>query len=215
MTGVRVKICGLNSEAAFDAAVAAGADWVGFVFFPPSPRFVTPARAAALSARMPGGPPQVGLFVDPTEAIIAEVLASVPLDVLQVYAAVDPAALRAQFGRAVWRATGVSTVADLPAEMAGADALLLDAKPPKDATRPGGNAVPFDWAIMRGWVAPGPWLLAGGLTVANVAEAIRVTGALAVDVSSGVETASGVKDPTLIRAFVETVRSVDATSRPD
>jgi phosphoribosylanthranilate isomerase len=215
VTGVRVKICGLNTEAAFDAAVAAGADWVGFVFFPPSPRFVTPARAAMLSARMPGGPLRVGLFVEPTEAMVAEVLASVRLDVLQVSGAVDPAALHARFGRAVWRATGVSTVADLPAEMAGADALLLDAKPPKDATRPGGNAVPFDWAIMRGWVAPGPWLLAGGLTVANVAEAIRVTGALAVDVSSGVETASGVKDPTLIRAFVETVRSVDATSRPD
>ncbi len=215
MTGVRVKICGLNSEAAFDAAVAAGADWVGFVFFPPSPRFVTPARAAALSARMPGGPPQVGLFVDPTEAMIAEVLASVPLDVLQVYAAVDPAALRAQFGRAVWRATGVSTAADLPGEMAGADSLLLDAKPPKAATRPGGNAMPLDWGIMRGWVAPGPWLLAGGLTAANVVEAIRVTGTPAVDVSSGVESAPGVKDPELIRAFVEKVRGVEATSRSD
>src|ERR1700722_12973903 len=88
MTGVRVKICGLNSEAAFDAAVGAGADWVGFVFFPPSPRFVTPARAAALSARRPGGPPRVGLFVSPTEAAIAEVLANVPLDILQVYGAV-------------------------------------------------------------------------------------------------------------------------------
>ncbi len=215
MTGVRVKICGLNTEAAFDAAVAAGADWVGFVFFPPSPRFVTPARAAALSARMPGGPPRVGLFVEPTEAMIAEVLASVRLDVLQISGAVDPAALRARFGRAVWRATGVSTVADLPGEMAGADALLLDAKPPKGATRPGGNAVPFDWGIMRRWVAPGPWLLAGGLTMANVAEAIGVTGAPAVDVSSGVESAPGVKEPELIRGFVEKVRGVGAISRLD
>jgi phosphoribosylanthranilate isomerase len=206
VTDVRVKICGLNSEAAFDAAVTAGADWVGFVFFSPSPRFVTPARAAALSARMPGGPPRVGLFVDPTEAMIAEVLAGVRLDVLQLYGAADIAALRARFGRAVWRATGVSTAADLPGEMPAADALLLDAKPPKDATRPGGNATPLDWGIMRGWIAPGPWLLAGGLTVANVAEAIRVTGAPAVDVSSGVESTPGVKEPTLIRAFVEKVK---------
>jgi len=204
--GVRVKICGLNSEAAFDAAVAAGADWVGFVFFPPSPRFVTPARAAALSARLTGGPPRVGLFVDTTEAAIAEVLASVPLDILQVYGAVDPAALRARFGRTVWRAVGVSAAADLPRQMGGADALLLDAKPPKDATRPGGNASPFDWTIMRGWAAPGPWLLAGGLSVDNVAEAIRLTRPPAVDVSSGVESAPGVKDPDLIRAFVEEVR---------
>jgi phosphoribosylanthranilate isomerase len=207
MTAIRVKICGLNTEAAFDAAVAAGADWVGFVFFPPSPRFVTPARAAALSARHPGGPPRVGLFVDPTEAAIAEVLKCLPLDVLQVYGTVDPPALRARFGRTVWRARGVSTAADLPHEMAGGNALLLDAKPPKDATRPGGNARPFDWAIMRGWTAPGPWLLAGGLTVQNVAEAVRVTRAPAVDVSSGVESAPGVKDPELIRAFVAAARS--------
>jgi phosphoribosylanthranilate isomerase len=210
MTAVRVKICGLNTEAAFDAAVAAGADWVGFVFFPPSPRFVTPARAASLSARLPGGPPRVGLFVDPPDAAIAEVLETVPLDVLQIYGAVDPAALRARFGRTVWRPAGVSAAADLPREMGGADALLIDTKPPNTATRPGGNALTFDWGIMRGWTPPGPWLLAGGLTVANVTEAIRLTGAPAVDVSSGVESAPGVKDPELIRAFVAAVRRVGA-----
>jgi phosphoribosylanthranilate isomerase len=206
MTNVRVKICGLTTEAAFDAAVAANADWVGFVFFPPSPRFITPTRAASLIARAPDGPPRVGLFVDPTEAAIAEVLETVPLDVLQIYGAVDPAALRARFGRTIWRATGVSLATDLPREMSEADALLIDAKPPKSATRPGGNALPFDWRIMRGWTAPGPWLLAGGLTEQNVAEAIRLTGAPAVDVSSGVESAPGVKDPDLIRAFVATVK---------
>jgi phosphoribosylanthranilate isomerase len=213
MTGVRVKICGLTTEDAFDAAVAAGADWVGFVFFPPSPRFVSPARAACLVARAPDGPPRVGLFVDPTEAAIAEVLETVPLDVLQIYGAVDPAALRTRFGRAVWRAAGVSVAADLPREMGGADALLIEAKPPKDATRPGGNALAFDWQIMRGWTAPGPWLLAGGLTVANVAEAIRPTSAPAVDVSSGVESAPGVKDPELIRKFVQQARRT-ATNTP-
>jgi phosphoribosylanthranilate isomerase len=214
VTGVRVKICGLTSEAAVDAAVAAGADWVGFVFFPPSPRFVTPTRAAALSARWPGGPRRVGLFVAPTEETIAEVLASVQLDALQVYGAMDATALRARFGRAVWRAAGVTDAADLPREMAGADALLLDAKPLKDASRPGGNALPFDWGVVRGWTAPGPWLLAGGLTVGNVGEAIRVTGASAVDVSSGVEGAPGVKDPELIQAFVQEVRRQDRIFSP-
>ena len=210
--GPRVKICGLTTEAAVEAAVAAGADWIGFVFFPASPRFVAPARAAALSASMPNGPPRVGLFVAPTEAAIAEVLASVRLDVLQVNGAADPAALRARFGIQVWRAIGVSAAADLPTEMGGADALLLDAKPPKGATRPGGTATAFDWAILRDWRAPGPWLLAGGLTVQNVAEALRVTGAPAVDVSSGVESAPGVKDPALIRAFVAQVRLAGASA---
>jgi phosphoribosylanthranilate isomerase len=215
MTGVRVKICGLNSEAAFDAAVAAGADWVGFVFFPPSPRFIAPARAAALSARARGGPPRVGLLVTPTEAAIAELLASVRLDILQIYGGADPTALRARFGLPVWRAAGISTAADLPGEMGGADALLLDAKPPKGATRPGGNAVPFDWRIMRGWAAPGPWVLAGGLAVDNVTNAIALTGATAVDVSSGVERAPGVKDPDLIRAFMTMARRVGTPSRAD
>ena len=214
MTNVSVKICGLTTEAAFDAAVAATADWVGFVFFPPSPRFVTPTRAASLIARAPNGPPRVGLFVDPTNATIAEVLETVPLDVLQIYGAVDPAALRARFGRTIWRATGVSTATDLPSMLGDADALLIDAKPPKDATRPGGNALPFDWGIMRGWTAPGPWLVAGGLTEQNVAEAIRLTSAPAVDVSSGVERAPGVKDPELIRAFVAAVKRTGSTLSP-
>jgi len=100
----------------------------------------------------------------------------------------------------------------LPRDMGGADALLLDAKPPRAATRPGGNALAFDWEIMRGWTAPGPWLLAGGLTVENVAEAVRVTGATAVDVSSGVERAPGVKDPELIREFVAQVKCINASS---
>jgi phosphoribosylanthranilate isomerase len=202
VSGVRVKICGLNSAPSFDAAVEAGADWVGFNFFPPSPRYVTPTQAAALSARALGGPLRVGLFVNPTEAAIAEVLASVRLDIIQVYGPADPAALRKRCGIQVWRAVGVAAAADLPSGLAGADALLLEAKPPKDATRPGGNALSFDWTILRGWAAPGPWLLAGGLTPDNVAEAITISGAPAVDVSSGVETAPGVKSPDQIRAFI-------------
>ncbi len=203
----RVKICGVNSEIAFDAAIEAGADWIGFVFFPPSPRFITPAHAAALSARSPGGPPRVGLFVDPSESAIAEALAALPLAILQLYATPErTTALGARFGRPVWRAVGVAARADLPADAGGADALLIEAKAPPEATRPGGNALRFDWSILDEWKAPAPWILAGGLDPGNVATAIALSGAEAVDVSSGVESAPGVKDPARIRAFVTAAR---------
>lgn len=200
----RVKICGVNDPVALQTAAAAGADWIGFVFFPPSPRFVTPAQAAALSALRPGGPAQVGLFVDPTDADVAAALDAVALDVLQVYAEMHrAAALRARFGRPVWRAVGIGSAADLPHEAEGVDGFLLDAKPPTGATRPGGNAQRFDWSMLRGWTSPLPWLLAGGLTPDNVRQAVTKSDAPAVDVSSGVERSRGVKDPALIRAFIE------------
>ena len=207
MTDVQVKICGINDPAAFDSSIEAGADWIGFVFFPPSPRCVTPAAAATLSARHPGGPPRVGLFVDPTEAVIATALGALRLDVLQLYGNLPPLdRLRARFGLPIWRAVAIDTAADLPTDDRGAERLLLEAKPPPDATRPGGNAVSFDWRLLRDWTAPAPWVLAGGLTPANVASAIRATGASAVDVSSGVERSRGVKDPDLIRAFIANAR---------
>ena len=205
---IQVKICGINDPSAFDTAVAAGADWIGFVFFPPSPRYVTPTAAAVLSGRLRGGPPRVGLFVDPTADAIQAAMDALPLDILQLYGRIDDiSALRARFGRKIWRAVGIDRPADLPCDNLGADALLLDAKPPPRATRPGGNAVAFDWALLRNWQAPTNWILAGGLTVANVAEAIRATGARAVDVSSGVESSRGVKDPTLIRAFIANAKA--------
>jgi phosphoribosylanthranilate isomerase len=198
-----VKICGINDPAAFDTAVEAGADWVGFVFFPPSPRYVTPETAAALSARSVGGPLRVGLFVEPDMAAIARVLDTVPLDILQIYGALDAlATIKARFGLPVWRAVGIGGLADLPTDPLGADRLLLEAKPPAGANRPGGNATTFDWSVLRGWPAPAPWVLAGGLTPDNVATAIRETGADAVDVSSGVEKSKGVKDTGMIRAFI-------------
>lgn len=203
---MKVKICGINDAASFDTVIDAGADWVGFVFFPPSPRYITPEAAAALSARAPGGPPRVGLFVNPTADQIAATLDVIRLDILQLYGA-DVAALRTRFGLPVWCAVGVDSPADLPTDSRGADRLLIEAKPPPDATRPGGNAVSFDWTLLRGWKSPVPWVLAGGLTPANVAAAIRETGARAVDVSSGVEKAKGVKDPALIRAFIANARA--------
>lgn len=202
----RVKICGINDPAAL--AAAADADWVGFVFYPPSPRAVTPAEAAALSATRPGGPLRVGLFVEPTDAEIEAALALVALDVLQVHAAPARAAdLRRRFDRPVWRAVGVATAADLPAETE-IDGYVLDAKPPTDATRPGGNAVRFDWSILPRWTAPRPFLLAGGLTPDNVHDAIAISGTAAVDVSSGVETAPGRKHAGLIEAFIRNARTV-------
>jgi phosphoribosylanthranilate isomerase len=206
---VRVKICGINDASGFDAAVAAGADWIGFNFFPPSPRYVTPAVAARLSDRHPGGPLRVGLFVDPDPETIAASLRSIRLDILQLYGRIDDLpAFRSCFGLPVWRAVGVDRKEDLPADDRGAHTLLLEAKPPADATRPGGNAISFDWSLLRGWKAPAPWILAGGLTAENVGEAIRTTGATAVDVSSGVEVRRGVKDPHLIRAFITNAKAV-------
>ncbi len=202
-TATQVKICGLTTPEAYEAAQ--DADYVGFVFFPPSPRFIAPAAARAIAIH--ASPITVGLFVDPTDAAVADVLAVCALDVLQVVAsAARAAALRARFGRPVWRPVGIESAADLPTALDGADALLLDAKPPAGATRPGGNAAPFDWSVLHGWAAPGPWLLAGGLTPGNVAAAIAATGAHAVDVSSGVERAPGLKDPALVTAFIQAVR---------
>jgi phosphoribosylanthranilate isomerase len=204
---IRVKICGINDARGFDTAVEAGADWVGFNFFPPSPRYVTAAQAATLSARGAGGPSRVGLFVDPTEDAIAAVLSEMRLDILQLYGRIlDSGALRARFGLPIWRPVGIDSGADLPTDNRDADCLLLEAKPPPAATRPGGNAVSFDWSLLRGWTPPCPWVLAGGLTPDNVAKAIRETGATAVDVSSGVESARGIKDIAQIEAFIANAR---------
>ncbi len=209
---IEVKICGVRDAAGFDAAADAGAAMVGFVFYPPSPRAVTPAEAALLSTRIDGGPVRVGLFVDPTDEEIAAVLAAVPLGLIQLHGAESPArcaAIRARFGVPVMKALGIGSEADFAAleDYAPAvDRFLLDAKPPAGASLPGGNAAAFDWGLTAGQVIPRPWLLAGGLTPETVAEAIRQSGAAGVDVSSGVERARGVKDPGRIRAFVGAAR---------
>jgi phosphoribosylanthranilate isomerase len=209
---VEVKICGVNSAEALGWAAAAGADFVGFVFFPPSPRAVTPAQAGAISASLEGGPQRVGLFVDPDDAELTATLAAVPLDVIQLHGEETPervAAVRKHFGVPVMKALGIATEADLAAIAAYAkvaDRLLLDAKPPPGAALPGGNAAPFEWRLARRASIPVPWLLAGGLTPANVGEAIAASGAPGVDVSSGVERARGMKDEALIQAFVRAAR---------
>jgi phosphoribosylanthranilate isomerase len=204
----QVKICGINTPSAYRAAIDAGADWIGLNFFPRSPRYITGTQAALFPA-IPAVP-RVGLFVAPTEAMIAAVLADVTLDILQLYA--DPTtcrALRAQFNLPVWRAIGVATPADLPSTDEGLDGFIIEAKPPPGADRPGGNAVTFDWSITQNWQAPRLWLLAGGLTPTTVAAAITASNAPAVDVSSGVETAPGEKDPTLMQNFVAMAHGVN------
>lgn len=202
----RVKICGINSRSAYRASVDAGADWVGFVFFPHSPRYVTAEEARTIATE--DGPPRVGLFVDPDAAVIASVLDTVRLDILQLYAGEKTCrAMRARFGLKVWRAVGVASAADLPDSDEGLDGFIIESKMPPNASRPGGNAAAFDWTIAKGWAAPAPWLLAGGLTPTNVAGAIAASGTAAVDVSSGVETAPGEKSPALIHDFIRAAKT--------
>ncbi|HTH18291.1 MAG TPA: phosphoribosylanthranilate isomerase [Magnetospirillum sp.] len=204
---VTVKICGLNDEEAIDAALEAGADYLGFVFFAKSPRAVTPEQAAELTQFIEGAE-KVGLFVDPDDALLDEVLTHVRLDLLQFHGTETPeriAAIRAEYGVPVMKVIPVAEATDLAAAepfYPVVDQILFDAKPPKGAELPGGNAASFDWSILKGFKCPVPWMLAGGLTPANVAVAIKLTGAPAVDVSSGVETSPGVKAPDKIRAFV-------------
>ena len=211
--GVAAKICGLRTAETMDAAVAGGARFVGLVFYPPSPRLVTPDRAAALAARVPEGVERVGLFVDATDDAIATVLASVPLTLIQLQGRETPArvaAVRARFGLPVMKAVPIAAVEDLAtAESYDCEWLLFDAKPPKRADAlPGGNAERFDWSLLADRRIDRPWMLAGGLDAGNVAEAVRITGAPAVDVSSGVERARGEKDVGLIAAFLEAVAAI-------
>lgn len=211
---VRVKICGLKERAHVDAAVEAGARYLGFNFFPKSPRFVPIADAAALALMVPEGIAKVGLVVDATDAELDAITGTVPLDMLQLHGSEPPervAEVRTRYGLPVMKAIGIAGPEDVERiALYGkvADQLLVDAKAPKGATLPGGNGLPFDWRLVAKKYWPCPWMLAGGLTPANVAEAIRLTGARQVDVSSGVESAPGVKDAALIRAFIAATENV-------
>ncbi|WP_420382660.1 phosphoribosylanthranilate isomerase [Novosphingobium sp.] len=212
MANPLIKICGIGTPAALDAAIGARADYVGLVFFSKSPRNVAPAQAAMLAARAERRARVVGLFVDPDPDFLAEVLDTVPLDVVQLHGRESPAqvaAFAARHGIEVWKAVGVKTRADLAQADAYASAaarILFDAKPPAGADLPGGNGLRIDWSILKGMRPALPWMLAGGLDPHNVAEAIAITGAPAVDVSSGVESAPGVKDIARIAAFCAAVR---------
>lgn len=205
---LRVKICGLTTVDSVRAAAESGAAYLGFNFFPPSPRSINLVQAAELALATPPGPVKVALVVDPDDGLL-DAIAELPFDMVQLHGQESPARVtevRKRTGLPVMKALGIRDRSDLDAiapYARVADQLLIDAKPPEGATRPGGNAVPFDWGLIANYRWPVPWLLAGGLTAENVAEAARLTHAQQVDVSSGVESAPGVKDREKIRAFLE------------
>lgn len=181
--------------------------YAGLVFFPKSPRNLTLPQARALAVALPVGIAKVGLVVNPTDALLDEILAQVPLDIWQLHGSETPervAEVKARYGLPVMKAVGVGEDSDLAkvgtyAQVA--DQILIDAKPPKDADLPGGNGLAFDWRLVAGKRWAKPWMLAGGLTPDTVGTAIAMTGAQQVDVSSGVESAPGQKDPLKIAAF--------------
>ena len=212
---VAAKICGLSSEAAVAAAVEGGAAYLGFVFYPPSPRFVSPTRAAALCSDVPENVRRVGLFVDADDRAIGVALDAAPLDILQFHGRESPervAQVKSRFGRPVMKAIPIAGADDVPAALlyeGCADLLLFDAKPPRrDDALPGGNGLAFDWRLIAGHRWRIPWMLSGGLTAALLPEAVRISGATAVDVSSGVERRPGDKDPDKIREFLAVAREL-------
>jgi phosphoribosylanthranilate isomerase len=210
------KICGLRTPEALDIALDEGAGFVGFVFFPPSPRHVSFDLARDLGARVQGRSRKVALTVDADDALHAAIMEALKPDLLQLHGHETPervAALKARFGLPVIKAIAVETAADLkavPAYAAVADWVLFDARAPKDASRPGGLGKPFDWTLLKGLDPALPFMLSGGLEPGNVGQALAVTGAPAVDVSSGVESKPGVKDASKIAAFIRAVHAADA-----
>jgi phosphoribosylanthranilate isomerase len=213
---VTVKICGLAAPEALDAALDAGADLVGFVFFPPSPRHLTFAAARTMGARVRGRAGKVALTVDADDALLEGIVEALQPDVLQLHGREPPArvaSLKKRFGVPVMKAIAVAAAEDLASVEAYAevaDRLLFDARAPREATRPGGLGNAFDWRLLQDIRTRVPFMLSGGLDAANVAEALRITHAPGVDVSSGVERAPGDKDPEKIRAFVRAARAAAA-----
>jgi phosphoribosylanthranilate isomerase len=211
-----IKICGLTAPDTLEVALEAGADYVGFVFFPPSPRNLGVEAARILGAQVRGRAGKVALTVDANDDFLGAVIAALKPDMLQLHGKETTdrvVAVRTRFGLPVMKALPIATRADLAAirpYIEVADRLLFDARPPADATRPGGLGKSFDWSLLHGVDPRVPWMLSGGLDPGNVAEAIAVTGARGVDVSSGVERAPGEKDPSKIRAFIRAVREAEA-----
>lgn len=211
MSDIAVKICGLSRPEHVSAAAEAGAAYVGYVFFPKSPRNVSLDTARALAVGTAPGVAKVALVVNADDAFLDALTAQVPLDMLQLHGSESPervAAVKARYGLPVMKAVGIAGPDDLAALDAYgrvADQILVDTKAPKGADRPGGNGATFDWSLIAGRRWPVPWMLAGGLTTGNVADAVRATGARQIDLSSAVETAPGQKDAGLIRDFMAAV----------
>jgi phosphoribosylanthranilate isomerase len=210
-----VKICGLSTRETLDVALDAGADMVGFVFFPPSPRHLDLGTARDLGKQAKRRALKVALTVDADDATLANIVEALQPDILQLHGSETVARLRdikQKFGLQVMKAIAVETPADLaslPGYAAVADRILFDARAPKDATRPGGLGTVFDWHVLEKLDLKLPFMVSGGLSAENVAEAIRLTRAGGVDVSSGVEGAPGIKDVEMIRAFIRAARAIE------
>nr|WP_298685792.1 phosphoribosylanthranilate isomerase [uncultured Dongia sp.] len=213
---VDVKICGLKTPATVTAAVDAGAFMLGFNFYAKSPRYLTPSLAGELGKLVPSNVTKVGLIVDASDDAIGAILAEAPLNMLQLHGHETPARvaeIRARFGLPVMKVVSVADAADIATAHdyeTVADRLLFDTKPPKSMANalPGGNALSFDWALLKGQSFTLPWMLAGGLNAGNLQEAVTRTGAGAVDTSSGVEDAPGEKNISKIKEFVALARSL-------
>jgi phosphoribosylanthranilate isomerase len=210
-----VKICGLSTRETLDAALAAGADMVGFVFFPPSPRHLGLEAARELGRQAKGRAAKVALTVDADDATLENIVETLAPDLLQLHGKETTARVRdikAKFKLPIMKVIAVETAPDLavlPGYASVADRILFDARAPKGATRPGGLGAVFDWQLLAGLELQLPYMVSGGLTAANVAEAVRVTRAGGVDVSSGVESAPGIKDPEMIRSFIRAARATE------
>lgn len=214
-----VKICGLSTPETLDAALQAGADMVGFVFFPPSPRHLEFPRARGLGSQVRRRAGKVALTVDADDATLGGIIEALRPDLLQLHGKETVARIREikrRFGLPVMKAIGVETAADLvelPDYAVAADRLLFDARPPKDATRPGGLGVSFDWRLLENLSLDVPFMLSGGLAAGNIHEAVRITRAGGIDVSSGVESSPGVKDAGMIQDFIRAARAAETRLR--
>jgi phosphoribosylanthranilate isomerase len=211
MTALTIKICGLSTHGSVATAIEAGADMIGFIFFPKSPRNVAPATAAALAEGARGRALITAVTVNADDEALAEIVDKLEPDLLQLHGRETPeriAELRAKFGLPVMKVIGVAKPEDLRAvaSYSSADRILVETKAPPDATLPGGNGVPFDWRMLSEFAADMPLMLSGGLDCKNVAEAIKIARPAGVDVSSGVESAPGLKDEAKIRAFIQAAR---------
>ncbi|MDX1923450.1 MAG: phosphoribosylanthranilate isomerase [Alphaproteobacteria bacterium] len=211
---VSVKICGLKSDDAVNAAVKGGAAFLGFNFFEKSPRFVTPQAAAELSPLVPPTIPKVALFVDPSDAELEDTLAVFEADIIQLHGMESPtrvAEIKRIYGKPIIKAFAVSHVDDIEETVAYENLVswfLFDARPPKNSELPGGNAEAFDWNIMKEYASPLPWMLAGGINSSNLKKAVTQSGAHIVDVASGVEIARGQKDPALILELLDKAKAL-------
>jgi phosphoribosylanthranilate isomerase len=210
-----VKICGLSTRETLDVALDAAADMVGFVFFPPSPRHLKLEAARGLGEAVKGRAAKVALTVDADDATLAGIVEALKPDLLQLHGHETPARLddiKRKFGLPVMKALAVETAADLavlPDYRDAADRILFDARPPKEATRPGGLGAAFDWHLLENLELTLPFMVSGGLHAGNIAEAVRLTRAGGVDVSSGVERAPGIKDVEMIRVFIRAARATE------